>query len=357
MTIFRKIFDFREGLKVELTTLRGTCQRTGESITISCATSEKTRFFLAAFILGSKYETISHGDTWLWNVVRKSEEYSPEAIVVFVEAREKKLDLFFKNGFKIPVWVTGEIALPIPESLRRQKTLKEDMRKVRQSDFGFRISRNLDELKMFYDTMYLPLVEQSHGQSAVLKNRENLLSRLNTSELLLITKGEEAVAGQLISFENEIPKLFAIGVRDGDPSLIRSGALSACYFFCSEYLNSKGFTRLDTGLSRAFINDGVLNYKRKWGLEVRADMPVFLLMHILRDKQEGRNFLAELPLIFKDNDELCCLIFADGEQHPLTDPQDLIKRYRVKGTKRLFAYQMDDTLCRAPLDSAKIRID
>jgi hypothetical protein len=116
------------------------------------------------------------------------------------------------------------------------------------------------------------------------------------------------------AFDGDIPKLWSYGVRDGDPVHTQEGALGALYYFSMEYLREKGYDMLHFGGSRAFLRDGVLQFKRKRGMQLVGLPKRGFQIRPLGGITESKDFFIRNPFIYEDNSLLRCAVFLDGGQ-------------------------------------------
>ena len=132
----------------------------------------------------------------------------------------------------------------------------------------------------------------------------------------------------------------SLGVRNGNVEYIEQGAVTASYYFTIHWAKNEGFQRIDFGLSRPFLKDGVFVYKKRWGMALKnvnrsIDQGVFGLK-ISVSTESVRSFLVENPFVFIDRDKLVGLIVADQCQ-PLVskDMQMLIRIHHIKGLDKI----------------------
>ena len=86
--------------------------------------------------------------------------------------------------------------------------------------------------------------------------------------MILIKFKDQEIAGSLIAYKGHNARLWCFGIKDANPDYVKMGAFGALYYFSFQYLKNKGFKQVGVGGSRPFLNDGVLNYKKKWGLRI-----------------------------------------------------------------------------------------
>jgi hypothetical protein len=160
------------------------------------------------------------------------------------------------------------------------------------------------------------------------------------SDLLLVKKKEEYIGGMIIEYENKCPTLFSLGVRDGNPDYLKDGTVAALYYFSSLYLEEKGFLKMKSGYSRAFLNDGVLRLKRKWGQRILHSEPSGFALKVLSDTSATKSFLCNNPFIFQNNEHLCGAVFIDKDGPLLPeDYKQINKKYFNQGLSKLFLYE------------------
>jgi hypothetical protein len=61
------------------------------------------------------------------------------------------------------------------------------------------------------------------------------------------------------------------GVRHGDSILLQQGAGFATFALTFEWARAQGYRRIDAGRTPAFLNDGLHQFKRRWGLVPATD--------------------------------------------------------------------------------------
>ena len=86
-----------------------------------------------------------------------------------------------------------------------------------------------------------------------------------------------------------MPDLKDIGALDGREDLRKVGVISAANYFAIKELHAEGHNGIGMGLSRAFIDDGVFQYRQKWRpVLTMASEQVFLFrIPMLTDAARG----------------------------------------------------------------------
>ncbi len=103
-----------------------------------------------------------------------------------------------------------------------------------------------------------------------------------------------------------------LGVLDGNRELVDAGVLAATYEFSLQHLEKNGFRSVSLGQTQAFLNDGVLQFKRRFGHTISGTTEHKYVARILSDTPAARAFLKSNPLIFQLSDGLRGAVFVDG---------------------------------------------
>lgn len=249
---------------------------------------------------------------WSWRVHRLASDPNARHAIAIIE--RTRLPRNVPPGtFYIPCWIGGEIELAEAEHRRRHSgNVKEDLRRIRKSGFDIVTERSPEHIYKFYDEMYVPYVRAVYGSRAFLVSRTELDAMLSKAELLLVCRHNEPVAGQIILYEGARARAWLTGVKDGDRRYVRDGAIAAIYHFGTRLLATRGFERVHAGASRAFLNDGVLRYKSKWGLRITNRAPTWFRLSLVRSSEAVTAFLATNPFLFEVSERFYGAVFADS---------------------------------------------
>jgi hypothetical protein len=85
--------------------------------------------------------------------------------------------------------------------------------------------------------------------------------------------------GALFFYEDGRPRLFSQGILRNDKDLMRRGVGTAIYLCSFDHLSKNGFRDVHMGWSRAFLSDGSLYFKQRFGLKVEETS---VIGHFLR---------------------------------------------------------------------------
>jgi hypothetical protein len=193
--------------------------------------------------------------------------------------------------FFVPLWLKSYAEIPL-KALNR--SAKEDLRRARNNNLTYTMTRDHRFFDEFYHGMYLPYVQMRHQESTIPMDYEEMMRKvqLGTCQLLLVLKGNEAIAGLVILRESSIPRLWSIGLKNGDQAHWKEGAIAAAYNFASQYMAQQGFTQMHLGLMRSFYRDGVFQNKKKWGITIATDSSAGFIIKPLGESGGLNHFQA-----------------------------------------------------------------
>jgi len=298
--------------------------------------AEKT--YLAELAFSGGYSETLIGKEWMWNLRRATKQNSADIVVVTNAGPRLHQYLSDGNVFYIPNWVKGEIVFS--DALARMKTsghLKSDLRRIRKNGFEFELTHSPSRYDDFFNTMYVPYISKAYGRTAQLMSYERMKEYEGRSELMLVTRNGEPLAGQILVYENDRVRCWSIGVKDGNHEYVKMGAQAALYWYEIQYLSDRGYKVMHVGSSRAFLNDGVLRFKNKWGMRMLNPSPKGFMLKPLRKSEGAMSFLVNNPFIHIDSDKYVGIVFANDSQST-NNGRDIYAPYCSLGLASLKVY-------------------
>jgi hypothetical protein len=250
-------------LRSETWFVSGEERHTGLPLSIVCTAAGPNRSYLLKLLFAPGYRQASLGRIWLWNLRRIAAREECALSIAEIHRTQSKMLPRTRDSYLIPIWIRGEVDL-VEYEHRRSHSLKQDLRLSRLNHLEVSVVSDLGWLDRFYHEMYLPTVIRSHGGSAEPRSLAELRAGCKNRELFAVNNQAGCIGGLLLGYEDPCPRVWCVGVRDGDREYLRMGAVSALYDFAFRRLAQAGFTRASSGLSRAFLNDGVLRFKQKF---------------------------------------------------------------------------------------------
>jgi hypothetical protein len=321
--------------------LEGEEKGSGKPLSILCGANDKpTRNYIAGLAFREGYRERSIGKTWSWDMNRIIDRSGHNCDLVFVNTC-KGNRMFIKNGswIFIPYWVEGVVDLPLGPEILKSSTVRSDIRRIRNNGLVYEVTRDEKLFDDFYWNMHIPHVTTAHEKTFLLHAFEIKRRLFKRCELLLVKKEDRHIAGMEIGYYRKCPDLIVLGILDGDKLYVREGAMGATYLYSLQYLGEKGCDKCGMGLSKAFLRDGVLLYKRKWGQRLVNTHPEQFGLKVLKDNEGARAFLANNPFIFEHEGGLDGAVFVDTEQQLSPESLDRIfQDYFHPGLSKLVVY-------------------
>ena len=188
------------------------------------------------------------------------------------------------------------------------------------------------------DTVYLPFVKTRFKDLAGIMPREKLLRYFRNGGIMWIMRDGERVAGELFARMGHELKSVSSGTVEGRQDLVEAGALSATYYFMTQWASAQNFTLLDWGGCDPTLASGVLTTKKRWGADLHCDpyQRFEILFAWSRFEPSIRQFLSHTPLIVRHDKKLVGLCATSSEEGlAQEDVEALASRHWMPGLDRL----------------------
>ena len=285
------------------------------------------------------------GTAWIWNATRRTScrHGKPDLIVMDLEDRH-----YYRygndGGFYIPSWMGTEFVFSeVLARFKSRENTSRDLRRIRRSKgarFEFEVTRRPEEFDRFYSTMYVPYIKQRHGDRAFLEPYERILEELGRSELCLVKRDGEYVAGTIVIYEPHRVHWWILGVKDGNSDHVKAGAIEAMNYYMMLYCSEQGYESVYAGDARAFLNDGVLRFKKGWGLRLTGNsVAKGFWLRCERDSPGVNAFLINNPFVARADSGFSGTVFLASETFDGDQPlRELHRSYYVPGMERLNIY-------------------
>jgi len=327
-------------LRLEVWIVEGDELSSRMPLSILCAASGRTKSFLLGLTFGDSFRERYLGRAWLWNIPKVIAEKGQNCTIAMVEVCTfHRMLLRTTNWFYIPGWVAGEVDIPCGPAVMKNESIRSDLRRVRKHGLQCEVTRDPKRFDDFYHNMYVPYITKAHGDSVYIIPYQAMARQLRHCDLLLVKKQEMHIAGILIVYDKRCPRLWSLGIRDGNPDYLKEGVVSALFHYSVQYLEKKCYTKVCFGLSRAFLRDGVLRYKKKWAQKIVDTTPYGFAMKVLSCTPATKAFLLNNPFIFESRGIMHGAVFIDAEKPLSVEELELIdKSHFLPGLSKLFIY-------------------
>ena len=208
--------------------------------------------------------------------------------------------------------------------------------------FGNRQYGKFERLKDFYYNMYVPYISKVHERNANIVTYDEVMAESGNLDLLLASKKGKFIAGILIIYEEKEPRLWVIGIRDGNFDYVKDGAVGALYHFSLRYLEDNGFAKVKSGYSRPFLSNGILQYKKKLSQKIIGVSLHHFALQVKTYSPEAKAFLQNNPFIFQSEGSLHGAIFVEEAKELIpSNLENIDKKYFHHGLSKLFIYSFD----------------
>jgi len=287
----------------------------GLPLEVICSGNRWNVNYLRGLLFANQPSKNNLGRFSLRKLFRSSPAETDCASLLFVPVSLGQFQYFSPTGFLfIPTWLRGEIKLPLTDKVLRRETVKADLRKIRQQEFSYEIARGGAAFREFFHKMNRPYVRAVHGDIAFTDWLAHHRRWLVNYEILFVHRRSEPakrLAGIVIIYEQTGPRLWTLGVREGCFKEVQNGVVAALYHFSFQHLQTRGFSSVRTGSSRAFLNDGVLKFKQKLANEIIGSYPAGFALKVLKLDAAARNFLLANPFVIQETDGMRAVVFAE----------------------------------------------
>jgi len=325
--------------------------KSGHELSLFFAGGLANKNYLIKAIFGNHYSEQYIGKIWQWRISQVVKKKKINSSLLINEVCNP-LSVFYNKQkyFHVPSWISSEVDISVEmSSLMNNRGLKSDLSRIRKNKLNFEITNESDQFQDFYYNMYLPYTIKVHDNRAVIQQYEHMMEEFENCELLLLKKEQEYIAGILIYYTKNKARLWRSGIKDGNfDYVVKDRAKGALYYFSIIYLKEKNAKNISLGDSRAFLNDGILQYKKKWGINIsNTSEPGFMIKPL--DKTDGvKSFLLNNPFIIKKKRKLNGAVFVeDYKIISMNQFKKIYKNYFLPGMNRLYVYGFRNTDCRA----------
>ena len=210
---------------------------------------------------------------------------------------------------EVPAWVNQRMSLPqqwpdVFPKLRRSAR-GEDMRSIRKNRLEYRLVRDEEAIRRFYEDMYVPHLTRRFGEAAYIEPEWKIRYCVEHGTLMEIRRSDELVAAQVLWGSRGSLHFLWAGATGEEYGAQTRGIFPALYYFGILHAFENGFAEVDYCGSRPVLSDGIFQLKRRWGASIydgwSRDTLFFGPRHL-----DGANleFLGRTPLIARTDGSL-----------------------------------------------------
>lgn len=282
--------------------LEGRERASGVPLVIVFAGQLENKNYLAHLAFADSPAEQALGRRWLWTLLPPKRKPKSDGvdlrIVELYEIQRRWLRARFQ--FFAPVWIGGELDLQrAVERRQRSKKSRYFVRQLQKNETTREVTRDPKAFEDFYSNMYLPYIRNRYGDRAFPMSHEDMIAKLGCSELFFVTVHGERIAGDILLYEDNGVRAWSTGVKDGDPSYVKAGAMRALDYLRTQYLTERGFKVLHMGGSRPFLLDGVLRHKREIRVRLSNHAERYFSLSLTAGAAGAAAFAANNPFIYE----------------------------------------------------------
>jgi hypothetical protein len=293
--------------------LQGTERYTEYPINIMLIGNPLDFHYLTQLIYGGEYHITDTARVWNYELSRLIQACDCDLAIASDVSKQFASSAFQKHFFYLPRWVGGDV--DVPTALQTQhisKNVKTDIGRIKRNGLTYQVFTDCDSYARFYEEMYVPYIRSVYGSGSAIESFNNFKSVLGRSQLLLVHNATQYISGSILLDEGDHYRGWTLGIKDGCNDYKKQGALAALYYFGIQLAAQAGYPRFHFGGSRPFLKDGALQYKRKWGIQLRDYCQTGFAIKPLQNTCATRSFLTQNPFFTLGESGLQGCVFVEN---------------------------------------------
>lgn len=234
---------------------------------------EKTLVYLTDILFYKEIYRKKIKRIYIWNISKIVKKYKKEVNATFVLCNRKYGNLLSRKGFnRIPKWVSTTLTInePIEEINKKfKRSVRKNLKKIQNNGYAWEVYNNerLDKLRLFYNDIFQPYLKQKYENLFISHDFSLFRLILECGSLLLIKYKDKYVYGCLIKEINKKTIMLSFAGQNLDKiDDVHNNIGVAATYYPILWAKTNKYKFIDFGCCRAFLNDGVLQYNRKWGV-------------------------------------------------------------------------------------------
>lgn len=177
-----------------------------------------------------------------------------------------------RGYLEVPAWINQRFSVPerwdeVFPRLRRSAR-GEDMRNIRKYRLEYRLVRDEDAIRRFYETMYVPHLTRRFGEAAYIEPEWKIRYCVESGTLMEIRREGALVAAQVLWGSRGAMHFLWAGTSGDEFGPHTRGIFPALYYYGLLHAFENGFSEADYCGSRPVLTDGIFQMKRRWGASV-----------------------------------------------------------------------------------------
>jgi hypothetical protein len=250
-----------------------------------------------------------------------------------------------RGMIEVPAWVNQRMTLPgywreVFPKLRRSAR-GEDMRSIRKHQLEYRLVRDEQAIRRFYEEMYVPHLRRRFGEAAYIEPEWKIRYCVENGTLMEIRREDRLVAAQVLWGNRGSLHFLWAGTTGDEFSAQTRGTFPALYYFGILHAFEQGYDEVDYCGSRPLLTDGIVQLKRRWGASIydgwSRDTLFFGPRHF-----EGAifKFLEGTPLLARSGSGLVGKVFCGAEAVNAEQVARAEQLYSSEGIREIRLYSL-----------------
>jgi len=266
-----------------------------------------------------------------------------------------KTDKFFlghlhKKGFVIiPEWIPTilDISKPLGEIIKNFKgSVKRNIKKINKYNYSFEVTTDVEKFNYYFYKLRQEYFSKKVGEQAIPGSADyhDVRCMFNNGRLFLLKKDGKYIAGFLIIANEDKIRPHCMGIIDDLYTDKLVG--SAIFYLFISWAKEQGFNKIPFGISRPFLEDGPLQFKKKWGTTIitkRRPSSIFAIKISNFENESIYDFLENNPFIYYEEKGPIGAIFRKREQSS-DQLYHIYRKYDLPGFSRYITLQGKDII-------------
>lgn len=283
-----------------------------------------------------------------------------EADVTFVDIGWPYNGLINKNGdfLVLPDWVC--MVTPLADTWEEtvqgfRKTMRKNIgRLIRKNEYQCQATTDPDEIKAFYDEYYQAFINSRYSGEVFMTPRLQVERRARQGVILKVMGPDGPVAGGVYFPQGDQFCLLISGMPEALVDNPPEAAISALYYFSIRFAFDNGFKAVNFMGTRAFPDDGLFQFKRKWGAELKDAFSIdAILFRPANNSPKAARFCELFPFIVRRGEELGLVLCTTSKGMTAQDRDRLVAGSHTGGLDFAQVVQVTDHSSECPLPPAE----
>jgi hypothetical protein len=237
----------------------------------------------------------------LWRLRKRLRDALHAQHIVIVEGNRLLQWCIPQAGYETVPWIRQIVDLHDASYQNRRPKIEATFgRLVRKNSFAYTTTQDQRRGTYFYNHVYLPYITSRYLDKTHPRAISEMHSAMKHGFLLEVYDHDRLIAGAICRKQKHKVTAVAFGVARPHDELLRKGALTSVYYFLFKWAESNGMKQVDLLRSRANLEDGVFEHKRRWGARPMLDGWPHTFIRIFPVPRGGMPLLLRQQLILHD---------------------------------------------------------